>query len=84
MAMSKNTETREFDKFEGTERENTSVRVTQYNQLISEKYDFVDVDYTDGNPTLITYKIGGSGGTTVATVTITYTAEGCVNTITKA
>ena len=61
-----------------------ALQVTNIAGLITEAYDFIDVDYTSGNPTLITYKSGGAGGTTVATLTITYTADGCVDTVTKA
>jgi hypothetical protein len=53
-------------------------------QLVNEVFDYVDIDYTDGNPTLVTYKNGGASGTTVATLTITYTVDGCINTVTKA
>jgi|TARA_Y100000114_G_C11663518_1_gene280192 hypothetical protein len=35
------------------------------------------------DPTTITYKKGGSGGTTVATLTLTYAATGRVSTITR-
>ena len=58
-------------------------RVTDVSNLISEAHDFVDLDYTDGNLTTATFKLGGSGGTTVATVTITYTVDGCIDTVTK-
>ena len=59
-------------------------RVTEISSLVPGTYDYIDVDYTDGNPTTIVYKTGGSGGTTVATLTITYTADGCVDTISTA
>lgn len=40
--------------------------------IVSEKYDFVSLTEATLTDTW-TFKIGGSGGTTVATVTITYT-----------
>ena len=36
--------------------------------------DYVSMN-TPSKPTVITYKTGGSGGTTVATVTLTYTGD---------
>ena len=53
------------------------------------EHDYVSMTYAGtGNagandPTKITYKKGGSSGTTVATVTYTYAAAGRVLTITK-
>jgi hypothetical protein len=52
-------------------------------------HDFVSMTYAGtGNagandPTTITYKDGGSGGTTVATLTLTYAAAGRVSTVTR-
>ena len=75
-------EDNEGNKFGGTTPDKVYVRVSQFNSLVTENYDFVDVDYTDGLATSIVFKTGGSGGTTVATLTITYT-DGCMNTVTK-
>tara|TARA_B100000424_G_C22846540_1_gene451521 strand:+ start:345 stop:566 length:222 start_codon:yes stop_codon:yes gene_type:complete len=53
------------------------------------EHDYVSMTYAGtGNagaddPTTITYKKGGSGGTTVATLTLTYAATGRVSTITR-
>lgn len=38
-------------------------------------YDFVDNTYTGDNLTEVVYKTGGSGGTTVATITMTYDGD---------
>lgn len=43
--------------------------------LVPEKYDYVDLTYTGTNPTTIVFKTGGVGGTTVATLTLTYDAS---------
>lgn len=44
------------------------------NQLVSEKYDYVEVFYPNDNITeRYTFKYGGSLGTTVSVVTIVYT-----------
>jgi hypothetical protein len=45
--------------------------------------DFADLSYTGGNLTGVVYKKGGAGGATVATLTLAYTADGKLNTITK-
>jgi len=46
------------------------------------KFDYVLCTYTGNNPTTIVYKTGGSGGTTVATLTITYSGANIIS-ITK-
>tara|TARA_R100000234_G_scaffold111190_1_gene84041 strand:- start:539 stop:760 length:222 start_codon:yes stop_codon:yes gene_type:complete len=52
-------------------------------------HDFVSMTYAgtgnagDNDPTTITYKDGGSSGTTVATLTLTYAAAGRVATVTR-
>lgn len=72
MALSPALNTREFDKFAEVNSE-TAVRVSLANAIVSEKYDFVSFAYPDSVTEAITFKFGGSGGTTVATVTIVYT-----------
>jgi hypothetical protein len=37
------------------------------------EYDYVGIDYPTATTETYTFKTGGSGGTTVATVTLTYT-----------
>jgi hypothetical protein len=44
--------------------------------LVPSSYDYIALsDYTGANPGTVTYKQGGSGGTTVATLTITYSGD---------
>lgn len=50
--------------------------------LIPEQYDFIDLGYTGSDLTSVTYKTGGSGGTTVATLTLAYDG-GNLDTITR-
>ena len=45
------------------------------NSLVPSTYDYIDLSYTDGNLTTVIYKIGGSGGTTVSTLTLAYDAD---------
>jgi hypothetical protein len=39
------------------------------------EHDFIDLTYTGENLTGVVYKTGGSGGTTVATLTLAYTGS---------
>ncbi len=43
--------------------------------LVSEEYDYISLGYTGSNLTSVIYKIGGSGGTTVATLTLAYSGS---------
>jgi hypothetical protein len=45
-------------------------------------FDYISLSYTGDNLTGVVYKTGGSGGTTVATLTLTYTGS-VLDTITK-
>lgn len=45
-------------------------------------HDYIDLSYTGANLTSVVYKDGGSGGTTVATLTLTY--DGSNNLLTVA
>lgn len=38
-------------------------------------YDYISLGYTGDNLTTVVYKTGGSGGTTVATLTLAYTGS---------
>ena len=50
--------------------------------LVPEEYDYIDLSYTSGKLTQVVYKQGGSGGTTVATLALGYTA-GKLSSITR-
>lgn len=41
--------------------------------IVTESYDYISVSYPLSNTEIYTYKTGGSGGTTVATVIVVYT-----------
>lgn len=49
------------------------------------KYDYVSFSYDTPTQTTITFKTGGSGGTTVATVVLVYTdaTQNNISTVTK-
>jgi len=43
------------------------------NSLVTAVYDYIALGYTGTNLTTVVYKTGGSGGTTVSTLTLAYT-----------
>ena len=46
-------------------------------------YDYISLGYTGSNLTTVAYKTGGSGGTTVATLTLAYDGNGNITSVTK-
>lgn len=52
-----------------------TVDTIQLNALIPEEYDYISLSYTGDDLTGVVYKTGGSGGTTVATLALTYLAS---------
>lgn len=46
-------------------------------------YDHIAMSYTDGNLTGVVYRVGGSGGTAVATMTLAYDANGNLTSVTR-
>jgi len=58
------------------------LKVDILGQLVPANYDYMSLGYTGFNMTSVVYKIGGSGGTTVATITLTYSGSQIL-TITK-
>jgi len=49
--------------------------ILSVNNLVPDAYDYVDLSYTGDNLTGVVYKVGGSGGVTIATLTLTYTGD---------
>ena len=47
------------------------------------KYDYISLSYTGSNLTGVVYKFGGSGGVTVATLTLTYDGSNNLTSVTK-
>jgi len=69
------------------DEETNSMRISpSAGQLITEAFDYIGATFPDGVTEVYTYKSGGSGGTTVATVTVVYTssAKSSVSSVTKA
>ncbi len=71
---------REYNKFIEVD-ENTAVRTFDAiaNSLVPDKYDYIELSYTGDNLTGVIYKLGGSGGTTVSTLTLGYTGSNLVS-----
>ena len=51
------------------------IKVEDVSSLITEPYDYIALGYTGDNVTTVTYKSGGSGGTTVGTLTLAYSGS---------
>lgn len=73
MAMDSNRQQREQDKFEETSGGDTAIRTLSKSKLVNSEYDYIGVTYSDTVTEIYVYKFGGSGGTTVATITVVYT-----------
>ena len=73
---------REWQKFESTTENKPAVRTFSINKLVPEEFDAMSLGYTSGDLTSVTYYIGGTSGTVVATLTLSYSG-GELNSITK-
>ena len=50
-----------------------------FGPMVSSPYDYVSLSYTTGNLTGVIYKIGGSSGITVATLTLAYSGNSLIS-----
>lgn len=75
MPLPDNRTDRELEKFEDVDNEVAIRTIGSGGGFVTEKFDFVGLSYTGDNLTTATYKLGGSGGTTVATLTLAYTGD---------
>lgn len=57
--------------------------VDTLNGLSVPEYDYISLSYAGSNLTQVVYKLGGSGGTTVATLDLTYDGSNNLLTVTK-
>lgn len=57
--------------------------VIAFQPLSPAEYDYISLSYTGSNLTTVVYKLGGSGGTTVATLTLTYDGSNNLLTVTR-
>jgi len=51
--------------------------------FVNEAYDYISLSYTGTNLTGVVYKEGGSGGTTVSTLTLAYNGTDDLISVTK-
>jgi hypothetical protein len=58
-------------------------RISFLSGLIPHAYDYASLSYTGSNLTGVVYRTGGSGGTVVATLALTYNVSDDLETITK-
>ena len=52
--------------------------------LVSENWDYCGITYTGNNPTTLIYRTGGSTGTIVATIVLTWDASDNLTSIARA
>jgi len=60
---------------EVTQDDATQLKNIMMAQLVPMIYDYIGLTYTGSNLTSVVYKSGGSSGTTVATLTLSYTGS---------
>lgn len=71
------------------EESNDALRVRQIaGNLVTEKYDYIALTYVTsgdgvGEIETVTYKTGGAGGTTVATLTLAYNGDDKLESVTR-
>lgn len=63
---------REYQKFEETVDNLPAVRTFSINQLVPNEFDSIKLAYSGGDLTTVTYYVGGTSGTAVATLTLSY------------
>ena len=66
---------RSFETFQYDVDAYGSLAVRTFNALVTEKHDYISLSYTGDNLTTVVYKIGGSSGTTIATLTLAYSGS---------
>lgn len=71
----KTTDTEQFILNKAFDQNYDAIDVVEVSNLVPESYDYIALSYTGSNLTGVVYKTGGSGGTTVATLTLAYTGS---------
>jgi hypothetical protein len=70
---------REYQKFKEAADGSPAVQTIPLNQLIPEEYDAVNLSYSGSDITQVEYLTGGTGGTAVATLTLSYSGGNLVS-----
>ena len=68
-----------FDNGDGT----YSLSASMSNEMVKEPYDYIALSYTSTNLTGVVYKLGGSSGTVVATLTLAYDGSNNLTSVTR-
>lgn len=61
----------------------TPLPITSVEGFSIPTHDYISCGYTGSNLTSVVYKTGGSGGTTVATLTLAYDGSGNLTSVTR-
>jgi len=70
---------REYQKFKATNLGSPAVRTFSVNQLIPDEFDSIILGYTGDDITSVIYKINGTSGDTIATLTLGYSGGNLVS-----
>ena len=73
--MIKSLTDREYQKFKALSDNTPAVQTLISNQLIPEEFDSINLTYTGSNLTQVEYLTGGTGGTAVATLALSYSGS---------
>lgn len=58
-----------------SKQDNIIAGLQTLNSLVPTTYDYISLGYTGANLTTVIYKLGGSGGTTISTLTLAYSSD---------
>jgi hypothetical protein len=67
----------------GTLSGTTTVNDTILNSLVPGVYDYISLGYAGANLGTVIFKVGGSGGTTISTLTLAYDGSNNLTSVTK-
>ena len=57
------------------------LELQKINSLVPAVYDYISLSYTGSNLTGVVFKTGGSGGTTVSTLTLAYSGSDLISVV---
>lgn len=67
--------TRKLDDSQSVSDASVLLELQKLNSLVPGVYDYIGLTYTGSNLTTVVFKTGGSGGTTVSTLTLAYSGS---------
>jgi hypothetical protein len=77
------TVTANLSSTDNTVLDNIQLELEKINSLVPAIYDYISLSYTSTNLTGVVFKTGGSGGTTVSTLTLGYDGSNNLTSVTK-